>query len=404
MHDLSSHPPEHEPAARAETVSPGTIRRIAIVALIVAVALAAWGILSRRHREAALVERTDAQALRTVSVIHPKPTAGGDPLVLPGNVQAYNSAAVYPRTTGYVRRWFADIGTRVKAGQVLATIDAPEVEQQLAQARADLETARANQALAQSTARRWTSLQKQDAVSQQETDEKLGDLAAKRAVTNAEGANVGRLSALIGFTRIVAPFAGTVTSRAVQVGQLVSAGNAAAQPLFTVSDTSRMRIYVRVPQPYSGQTKPGMHATLTLPEYPGREFDAVLTRSAGAIDQQSGTVLVQLEAPNPDGALKPGAYAQARFPIAGAEGSVTIPSSALVFRSDGNSVAVVDRQGRVTLRKITIGTDRGATLEISAGLKPGDTVIDSPPDSIATGDVVRIAAPQPVEPKRDAKG
>lgn len=396
MHDVSR--PDGE---AAHPPSRSTLRTVAIVALIAAVALAAWGILSRRHSDRQLAQWTDQQALRTVSVVTVKPTKASDALVLPGTVQAFNSAAVFPRTTGYVRRWFVDIGTPVKAGQLLAVIDAPEVEQQLAQARADLQTARANQQLAQSTADRWITLQKQDAVSQQERDEKVGDLAARRAVTNAQAAAVGRLQALIGFTRITAPFAGTITSRSVQIGQLVSAGNAAAQPLFTVSDVRRIRLYVRVPQLYSGQTKPDMHAQITLPEYPGRTFDAVLTRGAGAVDQQSGTVLVELQAPNPDGALKPGAYAQVHFPITGLANSVTIPASALVFRSDGNSVALVDRAGRVTLKPITIGTDRGATLEVTAGIKPGDTVIDSPPDSISTGERVQIAKP---DAKPDAQG
>jgi RND family efflux transporter MFP subunit len=389
MHDVS--PPQYE----AEPVARSTVKRIVLIAVIVFVAIAIWGILSRRHTEHQLTQWTDQQAVPTVEVAHPKASEGSSALVLPGNVQAYNSAAVNARTSGYVRKWYVDIGSRVKAGEVLAVIDAPEVEQQLAQANADLQTARANQALSQTTATRWVALQKQDAVSQQETDEKTGDLAAKKALTNASLANVRRLDALIGFTRIISPFAGTVTSRATQIGQLVTAGTASAQPLFTVSDIGRMRIYIRVPQLYTAEVTPGMHVPVTLPEYPGRTFDTTLTRTAQAVDQASGTELVELQAPNPDGALKPGAYAQAHFPIASATHSVTIPSGALVFRGDGTSVAVVARGGKVTLKPVVIGVDHGKTLDISNGLSAADLVVQSPPDSIQTGDTVKATLAKP---------
>lgn len=383
MHDVSSPQYETEPVKRS------AVKRIVVIGAIVLVVLAVWGILSRRHSDHELRQWTSEQAEPTVDVAHPSATAATNALVLPGNVQAYNAAAVNARTNGYVRRWYVDIGARVKTGQLLATIDAPEVEQQLAQARADLQTSKANEALADTTARRWVVLQKQDAVSQQETDEKTGDLAAKRAVSNASLANVRRLQALIGFTRITAPFSGTVTSRATQIGQLVTAGNASAQPLFTVSDISRVRIYIHVPQLYSAQVTPGMHVAVSLPEFPGRTFDAALTRTAQSVDQASGTELVELQAANPDGALKPGAYAQAHFPLVGAAGSVTIPAGALVFRGDGTSVAVVDRQGKVTLKPVVIGVDKGKTLQISSGLSAADLVIQSPPDSIQTGDMVK---------------
>ncbi len=389
MHDVS--PPQHE----AEPVARGTVKRVLVIGAIVLLLIAAWGILSRRHTNHELAQWTDQQAVPTVEVAHPRPTEGTSALVLPGNVQAYNSAAVFARTSGYVRRWYVDIGSRVRTGQVLAVIDAPEVEQQLAQANADLQTARANQSLSQTTATRWVALQKQDAVSQQETDEKTGDLAAKKALTNASLANVRRLQALIGFTRIISPFGGVVTSRATQIGQLVTAGNATAQPLFTVSDVTRMRIYVRVPQLYSAAVTTGMHVPVTLPEYAGRTFEATLARAAQAVDQASGTELVELQAANPDGALKPGAYAQAHFPIAGAAHSVSIPAGALVFRGDGTSVAVVDRGGKVTLKPVTIGVDKGKTLEITHGLTLADLVVQSPPDSIQTGDTVKATRARP---------
>lgn len=387
MHDVS----HGEDAPRVDN---RLLKIIGIVVLIVAVLLVIWGILSRRHSEHKLADWTQDQSTQTVSVVQPKSEPASNALVLPGNVQALNSAPIYARTNGYVSKWYVDIGAHVADGQVLATIDAPEVEQQLVAARADLETARANQNLSQTTATRWSTLLQKDAVSKQESDEKQGDLAAKKALTNAAAANVGRLNALTGFTRIEAPFAGTITSRSTQIGQLVTAGSAADQPLFTVSDVSRMRIYVRVPQAYSAEVHPGLHVALTLPEYPGRSFDAVLTRTAGAVDQQSGSVLVELQAPNPDGALKPGAYAQAKFPITGTSGSVVIPSSAVLYRSDGTLVAVAGPGNKVQLHPIKIGRDSGDTLEVLAGLSQNDRVIDSPPDAIANGDPVKIAPAQ----------
>ena len=384
MHDVTRD-------GNAPSVDNGTLKKIGIVAVIVAVLAVAWGIYSRHRSDSQLTAWTQDQATPTVSVVAPQGTDAGDALVLPGNVQAFNSAPLYARTNGYVSKWFVDIGSPVKAGQLMATIDAPEVDQQLAAARADLQTAKANESLASTTATRWTTLLQKDAVSKQESDEKTGDFAAKRAVTNAAAANVSRLAATQGFSRITAPFAGVVTSRSTQIGQLVTAGSAAAQPLFTVSDVSRMRIYVRVPQSYSAEIHPGLHAVLTLPEYPDRTFDAVLTRTADAVDQQSGTVLVELQAANGDGALKPGAYAQVKFPISGTSGSVTIPASAVLYRSDGTLVATVGPGNKVVMHPIKIGRDSGDKLEVTAGLSKTDKLIDSPPDSISNGDPVKIA-------------
>jgi RND family efflux transporter MFP subunit len=372
----------------------GSLKTVGIVAAVIALVLVAVGIFTRHRSDSQLATWTTAQGTPTVTVIHPKAEGAGDALTLPGNVQAYNSAAIYARTTGYIRKWFVDIGDPVRAGQTLAILDAPEVDQQVAAAQADLQTARANQSLAASTATRWRDLLAKDAVSKQETDEKIGDLAAKSAIANAASANVRRLGALQGFTRLTAPFSGVVTSRSTQIGALVTAGTAASTPLFTVADVNRMRIYVRVPQAYSGQTRQGMHATLTVPEYPGRAFDVMLTRSANAVDPQSGTVLIELQAPNADRALKAGAYAQVKFPVAsGATSEVRLPSSALIIGAKGTQVAVVGPNGKALLKTITIGRDDGDSVAISAGLTATDRVIDSPPDSLQTGDPVRIAPP-----------
>jgi len=285
-----------------------------------------------------------------------------------------------------------DIGDTVKKGQLLAVLDAPEVEQQLAAATAQFETARANQELAKSTAARWSSMLAKDAVSKQETDEKLGDLAAKTATTNAARAEVERLKALVDYTRIEAPFDGQVTSRSTQIGALVTAGTASATPLFTIDDVSRIRAFVRVPQLYSGQIRQGMDAGLTLPEYPGRSFKATLVRSAGAVDPASGTLLVELQADNQDQALKPGAYAQAGFPIERSEHTVTLPPSALIINDKGTQVALFDGAGKAVLHPVTLGRDLGKIVEIAAGLSAEDKVINNPPDSLQDGDAVQPAA------------
>lgn len=376
-----------------------TLKKVGVIAVIVALAIVAWGLFSRWHHASRLNQWTQAQALPQVTVITPTAAAKTGGLTLPGNLQAYNSAPIYARTNGYVRKWLVDIGDDVRAGQLLAVLDAPEVDQQLAAARADLQTARANQALAQSTASRWSNLLTKDAVSKQETDEKLGDLKAKSAAASAAAANVARLSATQSFTRLVAPFSGTITSRSTQVGQLVSAQATGAPPLFTVSDIGRIRVYVRVPQGSSGQIRVGMHARLELPEFPGRVFDAVLTRTADAVDPTSGTVLVELQAPNGDHALKPGAYAQVTFPVSGGSAHVQIPASALIVNDKGTRVAVLGPGSKAQFRNVTVGQDNGNLVEISAGLGANDRVIDSPPDSLADGDAVRIA---PASGKPDA--
>ena len=378
------------------------LKRIGIGAAIVALVVVAVGIGGRQMSAGKLADDTNQTSALTVNYILPETGGAASSIVLPGNIQGWNSATIYARTTGYLRQWLVDIGDHVRAGQALAILDAPDLDQQLAQAKADYQTTVAQQQLAGTTSRRWATLRKADAVSQQEADEKAGDFKAKTAVANASMANVKRLLALEGFTQLRAPFAGTVTSRSAQIGALVVSGTAAAQPLFTVSDVHRMRIYVRVPQGYSGQIHNGMHGTMTLPEYPGRSFDAVVSRSAGAVDNASGAVLIELQADNADGSLKPGAFAQVSFPTASMGNTVRIPSSALVFSGNGTNVAVVDADGHVVMRPVTIARDLGKQLEIGSGLHAGEHVIDTPPDAIQTGDVVH-AVPEPKAPAGAAK-
>ncbi|MGC4251566.1 MAG: efflux RND transporter periplasmic adaptor subunit [Sphingobium sp.] len=368
-----------------------TLKRVGLGAAAIALAIVAVGVATRISATNELKDRVADTAIPTVAVVNPKADGDGGALVLPGSLQAYNSAAIYARTNGYVRRWLADIGDHVRAGQPLAILDAPEVDQQLAQAQADYQTALANQRLAAITAKRWSAMLAQDAVSRQEADEKAGDLAARTALANAALANVKRLQALQGFTRLSAPFDGIVTSRSAQIGALVVAGNASSQPLFTVSDTHRMRVYVRVPQAYSATVHHGAAATLALPEFPGRAFTATLTGSSDSVDAQSGAVLVQLQADNPDGALKPGAFAQVSFKVRPGEGNgLTLPGSAILYGNDGPTVAVVGKDNRVTVKPVIIARDEGSTVRLSAGVTAADRVVDNPPDAIHNGDQVRV--------------
>jgi RND family efflux transporter MFP subunit len=371
---------------------PRRLRTLAFAAIFIAALVVVLGVIGRVNADQSLKTWTAAQAIPIVKVIDLNNTGGGGDLVLPGDIQAFNSAPIYARVAGYLKRWDADIGSPVKAGQTLAEIDTPDLDQQLAQAKADLATAVANQHLAQTTAQRWAGLLAQDAVSQQDADNKNGDLAAKTTLVASARANVDRLEALESFKRIVAPFDGVVTTRSTDIGALISVGGGADTPLFTVADERRLRIYVRVPQSYSADIRPGMTATLTVPEYPGRTFAANLATSADAITPQSGTLLVQLQIDNADRALKPGAYAQVRFALPANSGGVQAPASALMFRDSGMAVAVVGPDGRALIKPVTIGRDLGVTVEISSGLTAGDRVIDNPPDSLRPGDRVRVAA------------
>jgi len=373
-------------------VPPPRLKVAGLAALGLGVAIVAFGVISRASADQGLATWTNAQAVPTVTVISLNAGGGPSALVLPGDVQAFNSAPSYARVSGYLKRWYADIGAQVRTGQVLADIDTPDLDQQLLQAKADLGTALANEHLSQITATRWAGLLAQQAVSQQDADNRNGDLAAKQALTAAARASVARLEALESFKRIVAPFDGVVTTRSTDIGDLISAGEPGSTPLFTVADQSRLRIYVRVPQSYSADIKPGMTATFTVPEYPGRSFTAALASTANAITPQSGALLVQLQIDNRDRALKPGDYAQVRFGLPANGAVIQVPASALMFRDAGMSVATIGPNGRVEMKSVTIGRDLGTTVEIASGVTSADRVIDNPPDSLRGGDPVRIAS------------
>jgi RND family efflux transporter MFP subunit len=370
---------------------------IAAALLVVLGAGAATRLMARQDLRAT----TRDNAVQSVSVTQPSHGDAGT-LVLPGRLQAWAQAPVYARTDGYLRRWYADIGTSVKAGQVLAEIDAPEVDQQLVAANAALATAQAQRDLAAVTAARWERLVSDNAVSQQEADERRGDFAARQAMRNEAQANVQRLRALTGFRRIVAPFDGVVTSRDTDVGALIAAGDGRATPLFTVADTRKLRLYVSVPQSLAAGIRPGLTARFTVPDQPDQVFEAQLVRSADAVDAQSGAMLVQLVFDNSAGRLKPGAYAQVTLDLQGpaaAASPLRVPSSALLFRKEGTAVAVVGPDNRVKVRPVRIDRDFGASLELAGGLGAAEWVVNSPPDSIADGDVLR-----PVRPRNVAKG
>jgi RND family efflux transporter MFP subunit len=377
------------------TTPPPRLKLIGIVAAVVLALIVVVGLVTRFVGGRSVEAWTADNALPTVSIIDLETSKDASNLVLPGNVQAINAAPIYARVSGYLKKWYVDIGTPVKAGQLLAEIDVPDQDQQYAQAKADYNTALANERLSAQTAKRYNMLGKANAVAPQLVDEANGDLAAKKAAALSAKANMDRLSDLTNFKRIVAPFDGIVTSRGTDVGQLVTVGTAGSTPLFTVADDSKVRIYVNVPQNYSAQIHPGMTAKFTVPDYPGQSFTAKLMANAQSVNMQSGTVLMQLQADNPDHKLKAGAYAQVSFDLPASANTIQLPASALIFNENGTSVATVGPNNRVVVKPITITRDMGTSVEIAAGLTRHDKVIDNPPDSLRAGDEVRVSKAAP---------
>jgi len=372
-------------------VSRRTLTIAALVLLLAAGAVVVEGILARRSLAAQLRERAAAAVVRTVAVIAPSAAAGSATLELPGRIEAHARAPIYARTSGYLKRWTVDIGARVKAGQLMAEIETPDLDQQLLQARAELATAKSGAALAASTSKRWQALLATDSVSRQEAEEKAGDLANKQSVVNALQANVDRVQALKRFTRIVAPFDGVVTARSTDVGALINAGGTPGTELFVVSDLSRLRVYVSVPQAWVAAIKPGTKARLSVPEQPGRLFGATVQSLSQAISAGSGSMLVQLAADNAEAGLLPGGFATVRFELPRAAGTLSIPPGALIAGKAGPRVATVGADGTVRIKPVTVARDLGASIEIATGLSVDDQVIDSPPDGIENGDRVLVA-------------
>ena len=379
----------------AQTPRSRRLLLVGLVALVAAGAIAANGLISRARSQQDLVQWTHEQAAPTVALAT---LAHGDAersLILPGNIQPYYKAAVYARVNGYLKSWNKDIGAQVKAGEVMASIDAPDLDQQFAQARATLASAKASYDIAAITANRKDILLKKQTIAQQIADQADADAAAKKAVMDANAANVRQLEAMQSFKQIVAPFDGVVTARNTDIGALINAGNTAGQELFEVSDLHHVRIYVQVPQAFSADLRPGLKATFEMPQYPGRKFDANLVTTSNAMNATSRSMLVELQADNSDGKLLGGAYCQVEFQVPGDPNMLRIPATALMPVNGGAQVAVFDG-GKAVLKAIHLGRDFGDSVEVTAGLAPQDQVIDSPPETLRSGDVVQLAAPTPV--------
>jgi RND family efflux transporter MFP subunit len=363
----------------------------AILALLIVAAIVVAGILPRLKARAALKTETNDLAVPNVSVIHPKLGAPQQEIVLPGNMQAFTDSPIYARTDGYLKKWYVDIGGHAKAGQLLAEIETPEVDQQLDQARADLNTAQANYNLSQTTATRYQDLAKSDSVSKQDVDNAQGDFAAKKAMVASAQSNVKRLEEIQSWEKVYAPFDGVVTARNTDVGHLINSGaGGPAAELFHMAATQTLRVFINVPQADSQAAKPGLVADLTLPEFPGRTFKGKLVRTADSISPTTRTLLVEVDVNNATGELLPGAYTEVHLKVPTGVPSLILPVTALIFRSQGLQVATVQGGNQAALTSIVLGRDMGTEVEVVSGLTADDSVIVSPPDSLIAGEKVRV--------------
>jgi RND family efflux transporter MFP subunit len=376
-----------------------------LVIIIVFGALAWWGIASRARAMTTLKRDTAEMSVPSVSVVRPKAGAPQEEIVLPATMQAYAEAPIYARTSGYLSKRFVEMGARVRANQVLAEIDAPELEQQLQQARADLTTADANARLAQVTADRYRDLAKTESVPQQDADNAAGTLEARRAAVESARHNVQRLEQLQAFTRITAPIDGVITARNTDVGALIDPGasGGTARELFHIASTDRLRVFINVPQAYSQAARPGLTADLTLAEFPGRRFTGRLVRTSQSLDPVSRTLLTEIEVANPKGELLPGAYAQVHLKLDTPASTLVLPVNTLMFRGDGVKVAVVGGGGRISMVTVMLGRDFGTEAEIVSGLTGMEVVVVSPPDSLADGQEVRVVSTQATDAKGAAR-
>ncbi|HEY7434222.1 MAG TPA: efflux RND transporter periplasmic adaptor subunit [Methylomirabilota bacterium] len=369
---------------------------LVVVALALGLAIYA-GLHGRRGADAALKRATEAAATPTVAVVHPSASSPTDELVLPGTVRAFTDAPIYARASGYLKKWHVDIGSKVTRGQLLAEIETPELDQQLRQARADLENARATMEMSRTTADRWQALFKRDAVSRQESDEKLSDYHARKATVDASGANVKRLEDLQAFQKITAPFDGVITARNTDIGALIDAGAGQARELFRLAAIDKLRVFVSVPQTYAQAARPGTPTAITVEENPGKIYRGTLARTSSALDPVARTMLSEVEMDNPTGEVLPGAYVVVRLRVGRETRGLTIPANTLLFRAEGLRVAVV-RDGRAELVPVKIGRDYGKSVEVMEGLQPGDAVILDPADSLVSGTAVRVRTSGPPKP------
>jgi RND family efflux transporter MFP subunit len=367
------------------------LKRAGLIAVGLLAAILVIGGVTRYVQASNLQSWTAASDIPTVALIAPTASGNGQALTLPGTLEAYYDAKIYSRVPGYVKSWQYDIGAHVKKGDVLAVIDTPELDQQITQARADFSAAQSNEKISAVTADRWNSLLPLDAVSKQDAEEKDADLAAKTGAAKSAQARLDQLMAMKGFANIAVPFDGVVTARNADIGALVNAGPASSgDPMFTVSDIHVLRLYVSVPQSYSSEITPGIAVSLAVPEYPGRSFPARLVSTSNAISQQSGSLLVEFEADNSAGLLKPGDYAEVKMTLPHAATHLVLPASALMFRAVGLQVATLGPNNRVVMKPISIDTDMGTTVSVASGLNARDRVVNNPPDSLQNGDPVRV--------------
>ncbi|QHP72014.1 efflux RND transporter periplasmic adaptor subunit [Bradyrhizobium sp. LCT2] len=376
-----------------ESRSPVSHRKLGIfgvVALIAAGLVVGTGIRAREEQGTKLKEWTDDQAVPSVAVTQPNAKALNASLDLPGRLEAYYRAPIFARVSGYLKSWSADMGARVKAGQVIAEIEAPDLDQQLLQARADLASQQASARLSEATLNRRKTLVASNFVSAQEIDERTADLSNKNAAVHSGQANVERLEALAGYKKITVPFDGVVTARDTDVGALINAGGGSGPAMFVVSDITKLRVYVNVPQNYVPAIKIGAKATIALPEYPNRTFQATVEASSQAVDVASGTTRMQLGLDNSSGELMPGGYASVKLSLQRDSAPLSIPASALIFNGSGLRVATVGADDKVLFKAVTIARDLGKEIELASGISPDDRVITAPPDGLSDGDQVRV--------------
>jgi membrane fusion protein (multidrug efflux system) len=389
-------------------------RKLGIVGVLVvcgAVAIVVSGIMARARSETELKTWTDAQAIPTVAVALPDAKVLNATIDLPGRLEAYYRAPIFARVSGYLKSWNADIGAKVKAGQVIAEIEAPDLDQQLLQARADLASQQASAKLSEATLTRRRSLIASNFVSMQEIDERTADLSNKNASVNSGQANVERLEALAAYKKITAPFDGVVTARDTDVGALINAGGGSGPAMFVISDITKLRVYVNVPQSFVPAIKIGAKAIITVPDYPNRTFDATVEASSQSVDVSSGTTRMQLALDNAKGELMPGGYANVKMSLARDALPLHIPASALIFNQNGLRVATVGPDDKVLFKTVTIARDLGRDIELASGISADDRIITAPPDGIADGDQVRVAGGSPksgkpatASEKQDVKG
>jgi RND family efflux transporter MFP subunit len=389
-----------------KTPPQGTSKTATVAVTGVVLLLLAGGgfsVLKQHNERKALDVTTEQLAVQTVSVVHPKVESSNDQLTLPGQLQAFIESPIYARTNGYLLKWYKDIGSHVNKGEKLADIDTPEVDQELNQARAAQQQVEAQLQLAKTSAERWVNLRKSDSVSQQEVDQQTSTYAQAQANLAAAQANVRRLEQMESFKHVYAPFTGVVTKRTVDIGTLITAGGGGQKEMFDVAQVDPLRVYVSVPQAYAPSVRPGLKAYVILDEFPGQKFEGKVVRSAEAIDPSTRTLLTEVDVPNKDGRLIPGAFGRVSFEVPVKVERLTIPSNALLFRAEGPRAAVVEADGKINLKPVQVGRDLGTVLEIVNGLSPEDQVVMNPPDSITSGQQVNVRKDQPQAQGKEKK-